>query len=191
MGQIITGEALGRDVHQLDDRLIGARMLGWMTEECKGANWWVCAATGDGKMIEWDSTALGHYSPDKAQKHYATRILSALHSLECDGGTWLVSWIDNCKRLHLVFKDHDGDIQTCIDSDKSWLIIREWDMDVWKKMATAAIDGWQSMEAVVEISDSQRYKLAAGESRLHSTDHGARPRHRRDSTANRYGGFVV
>lgn len=160
---IIEGFGTRSSLHAVDDRLIGARMLGWLNEEAGGSNWWCCAVTQDGHAIEWDSTAVGNYSPDKAKKHYALRILSALANLEPDGGTWLVSWIDDCKKLQLLFKDRDGDIQACVDCDKSWLIIREWPMDAWQRQAEAALDVWRDWWRNMEVKRSQQYRLAAGE----------------------------
>lgn len=150
--------------HTVSDRQIEARLLQWMLTEANHTNWWVCGATHDGKVVCWDSAADRRtpYLIPKDRQYYAVRVLSKLHELGLPG-TWLVGWIDDCKRFYLLWKDDDGDIQIPIECDRSWLSLREWDMDTWASMAMTAYLQWQEMERVVDASPNQRFSPANGE----------------------------
>jgi hypothetical protein len=166
---ILQGEGIGKSVHGLEDRLIGARLLGWMVRESAGCNWWICGLTHDGKIITWDSTAQAA-SLDKAldvprdKVHFATQALSALVEVG-DDGTWLVAWIDNCKRFYLLWKDEDGDIQIPIEIDciGGWLKLREWQPRHFVEHATTAMATWKEIHKRMEYGAGQQIKLAKGD----------------------------
>ncbi len=167
MSLVLVGNRIGKAMHSVKDELIGARLLGWMVRESNGANWWVAGVAGDGRLLAWDSSAQGHIEPPKEKKYYAIRVITALHQLGELPGTWLVGWLDDCKRFYLLYKDQDGDIQIPIECDKSWLVIREWEMDTWVKMAVGAYGQWLEFHENMEYSKGQKIMLAAGQKPKH------------------------
>ena len=50
-----------------------------------------------------------------------------------------------------------------IDCEKSWLVIREWEMDSWKNLAMMAYGQLLEYNENMELSKGQQYKKAAGE----------------------------
>ena len=166
-GILLPGSGFGKSVHGLDDRLIGARLLGWMVRESAGTNWWICGLTHDGKIIAWDSTAQAAsldtaLDIGKHKTHFAVQVLSALAEVGNDG-TWLVAWFDNCKRFYLLWKDADGDIQIPIEIDVSWLRLREWKAHHFVEHATTAMATWQKIHDNMEYGAGQQKFLAKGD----------------------------
>lgn len=163
MSTIITGEGFGKAVHGIDDRVIGARLLGWMVRECGAANWWICGLTKDGKVLAWDSTGQGTLFIPKDRQHFAMRVLSALAHEASEGGLWLVAWIDDGKRFYLLWKDEDGDIQIPIEIDVGWLRLREWPMQEFVDQAATAFQVWERMHANMDYGRGQQIMLAKGD----------------------------
>lgn len=163
MSKIIT--SLGKQVHGVSDQLIEARILEWMMREANGGNWWLLGVTHDGKVIAWDNGAgvQTGLQPPRDREHYALAVLSALNLELAQGGTWMVAWIDDCRRFYLLWRDADGDIQIPIDCDRSWLRFREWGVDVWLRMAGGAWQQWTEIQQNLELRPDQTVRLAAGE----------------------------
>lgn len=162
-GLIIPGEGFGKSVHGIDDRVIGARLLGWMVRECGTANWWISGLTKDGKILAWDSTGLGTLQIPKDRQHFAVRVMSALAREASEGGLWLTAWIDDGKRFYLLWKDEDGDIQIPIEIDVAWLRLREWPMQEFIDQAAGAFKLWEEFHANMDYSRSQKIMLAKGD----------------------------
>lgn len=163
MSLIIPGEGHGKSIHGLDDRLIGARLLGWMVRESNGTNWWIVALAHDGKVVSWDSSGQNLLVIPKDRQHFAIRVLSALNADAGEDGLWLVAWFDDCKRFYMLWKDQDGDIQIPIESDISWLRLREWSPHDFVKQAAAAFVTWEKWHENMEYGRAQQIKLANGE----------------------------
>ena len=172
---ILPGEGFGKSVHGLDDRLIGARLLGWMTLEANGANWWVCGLLKDGKVIAWDSTAQATNKVLRLplpldRQHFAVRALSGLVEIG-EGGTWLCAWFDNGKRFYMLWKDEDGDIQIPIEVDVGWVRLREWSAGDLVRLASQSFKTWAEIHKNMEYRKGQQIKLAKGEKSIDPTIH--------------------
>lgn len=164
---ILPGHGFGHAVHGLDDRLIGARMLGWMLSEANGTNWWICGLLKDGKIVAWDSTAKAtddkqNLKIPKERELFAINVMSALVEV-AEGGTWLCAWFDDCKRFYLLWKDEDGDIQIPIECDQSWLRLSTWKPDDFCRHAAHAHATWLNLHKNMEYGAGQQIKLAKGE----------------------------
>jgi hypothetical protein len=163
-GIIARADGFGHSVHALDDRVIGARLLGWMVRQAGPANWWCCWITHDGKIIEKDSAAGTEVVPIPLdRKYFAVNVCTAVNVEVGEGGVWVAAWFDNCKKFYLLWKDEDGDITLDIEFDQSWLRLRTWHPFDFCAHCKAAIERWSEHQANLELAKGQTVKLAKGE----------------------------
>ncbi len=153
-----------QNLHALPDAWLGARVRGWMFDEAKGSHWWVCAIQADGRF---------RYAsfPENAPMHedwrdFARRVCRHVNRCAAEGGTWLAAYIG--QMFYLVWKDRDGDIQTCIEfgSNGSPMPLSRflaYSMDDFAQQALAAIEVWREHMYRVGVSKAQQRALSQGD----------------------------
>lgn len=160
----------GQNLHSLPDQWLGARVRGWMFDEAKGSNWWVCGILADGRF-----KYASH--PENAPMHadwrdHARRICRHVNRHAAEGGTWLAGYIG--QMFYLLWKDRDGDIQIPIEFGAAGVPMPlprflAYSMDDFAQQCLSAIEVWREHQYRLDMSRDQQIKLAQGQ-RI-SSDH--------------------
>lgn len=144
--------------HNLDTEALCARVAEFMFQESVGQNWWITAQTQNKKWMH--ASYPENYLPVEVRRAYAQGVCNHINSAANYGGAWLVGWAFGAKKLILIWKDSDGDIQALGDCVKPWWVISEWPMDVWLDMANGIYTQWYSHMESIDRKKDQTIKLA-------------------------------
>lgn len=153
---IIRGE---QNTHSLPDAWLGARVRGWMFEEARGAQWWICALQANG---QWRYASF----PDPCQLHddhreMARRVCRHVNKHSSHGGAWLAGWIG--QQFYLLWKDRDGDLQLCEEFPLPFERLKEFSLDDFVEHCEQMIAVWREWHYGQEYGRGQRVRLAQGE----------------------------
>jgi len=160
--QVITTDILRgeQNTHGLPDAWLGARVRGWMFEEARGAQWWICALQMDGKWryASFPEPCLLHND----HREMARKICRFVNKCSSHGGAWLAGWIG--QQFYLLWKDRDGDLQIVEEFPLPMERLKAFEMEDFAEHCEQMIAKWKEWMYGMEHSRNQRVRLAQGES---------------------------
>jgi hypothetical protein len=149
--------------HALPEAWLRSRVRGWMNlVESPDLDYWIGSYTADGKWI-YCSSNKDTWGPQPYRQEYARKVVAHLNRTVSAGGAWLAGWIRGGRMFYLLWKDADGDLKCPIECDKPFVVLRNYTVADWERMATVALGVTSEWEKNMEYGKGQQVKRAQGE----------------------------
>lgn len=175
MDNKVTGMLEGKErllnaaqAHTLDDRWLGARLIGILEADAKGNGWWAAVLRANGEIQYRYAVPPGkdpvEVLPDPDKREFARQLVMALNREVHYEGAWIVAWYDGSRRWSMFWKDWDGDLNCIVDNDEPWVRVRQAKLAKWVEDAHAAVRKvLQIKYDVLGLKPDQEVKLAQGQ----------------------------
>jgi len=149
----------GRKLHNVRTEVVFASLLA----DCVtflAPGWYACVMLEDGQgWMRGRLDTTRQPAQDVRDKLFAVAVM--LNREHHQGGHWVTAWAGG--RMHMLWRDKDGDLQFTFEIDEPWVRVRAWPDTEFSDRATKGYDQWvEHMKAMVFRSNEQ-FRRALGE----------------------------
>jgi hypothetical protein len=158
---------VGRALHRVPTEVVFAGLR----EDCAyvmGKTWYACVLLEDGSGVLRGHRDLAR-RPAQDVVDKMVSIATKLNAEAHHDGHWVVGWAD--ARLHMFWRDADGDLQFCGDCNEPWQRIRNWPDTMFAELAEGFYKQWVEHMRAAERKEGEMYRRALGEAAPSKTQH--------------------
>jgi hypothetical protein len=168
MTRIIPTVDLGTELtdarHHVHDDSLGAGLVTHLCSEAGRGGWWAVVMRSNGTLHfrkDFPHTAL----PEDEKRDYAKRLCIALnHELAHYNGVWVVAWVDDARKIVMLWKDVDGDHQVTLFDDETWLRMKKKPIEWHVGNGEVLIRKWvYEFQKRLGLTDRQQFLAAKGQ----------------------------
>ena len=149
----------GRSLHRVPTEVVFAGLR----EDCAeflGQGWYACVLLSDGSgVLRGNRERTKEPAQEVRDKMLAVAVM--LNREQHNDGHWVIAWADG--RLHMLWRDMDGDLQFVFEIDEPWVRVKDWPDTEFSARAEAGFRQWQEHMRAAERKPDELIRRALGE----------------------------